>query len=231
MSPTIRLATPADIARLVALNHEAYPDLVGDGIVFEAAQLAEHQARFAEGQLVAEADGQLVGAIATLVVPGAVALAQHTWSGITANGTFATHDEAGDTLYLADIYVCPRAWGRGVGRALYGALFGLGRVRKLRRAVAGGRLWGYHEVARTMTPEAYVAEVVRGTRRDRVLTSQLRAGFVIRGILHDYLHDWRSAHFATLLSADTLPHRHASDTSVTIMGPCSPTDALHSTEV
>jgi hypothetical protein len=27
----------------------------------------------------------------------------------------------------------------------------------------------------------------------------LQAGFVVRGILHDYLHDWRSKNYATLL--------------------------------
>jgi hypothetical protein len=38
-----------------------------------------------------------------------------------------------------------------------------------------------------------------GKRRDRVFTSQLRAGFAYRGILPGYLDDWRSAAFATLL--------------------------------
>ncbi len=196
----LRLATANDVRALEALNHEAYPDLVGDGVVFEASQLAEHQARFAGGQIVAEDEGELVGAIATLVVPSARALEEHTWSGITDSGTFATHDAGGDALYLADVYVSPRAWGRGVGSALYRALFALCGERRLRRVVAGGRLWGYHEVAREMTPADYVGEVVRGARKDRVLTSQLRAGFVVRGILPGYLHDWRSVHFATLLT-------------------------------
>jgi hypothetical protein len=44
-----------------------------------------------------------------------------------------------------------------------------------------------------------VDEVIRGVRRDKVLGPQLRAGFVVHGVLRDYLHDWRSASFATLL--------------------------------
>jgi GNAT superfamily N-acetyltransferase len=199
MSLSLRLAVPSDVMRLEALNHAAYPDLVGDGVVFVAAQIAEHIARFPEGQIVAELDGEIAGAIATLVVPSRLALMAHTWPEITADGTFATHDPNGDALYLADVYVDPSAWGRGVGQALYGALFDLARARKLERVVAGGRLWGYHEVASTMTPEQYVDEVVRGLRKDRVLTSQLRAGFSVQGILPGYLHDWRSAHQATLL--------------------------------
>jgi len=199
MTLALRLATQEDVTRLEALNHAAYPDLVGDGVVFVAAQIAQHIARFPEGQIVATLDGEIAGAIATLIVPSRHALAPHTWSEITADGTFATHDPSGDALYLADVYVDPNAWGRGVGQLLYGALFDLAESRGLRRTVAGGRLWGYHEVARTMTPEQYVDDVLRGVRKDRVLTSQLRAGFVVQGILPGYLHDWRSAHHATLL--------------------------------
>jgi GNAT superfamily N-acetyltransferase len=200
MTLELRLATPKDVTRLEALNHAAYPDLVGDGVVFTSRQLEQQQARFPEGQIVALSDGEIVGAIATLVVPSRAALSPHTWSSITGEGTFATHDPSGDALYLADVYVDESAWGRGVGAALYRALFALCRARAHERVVAGGRLWGYHAVARTMTPEAYVDEVVRGLRKDRVLTSQLRAGFAVSGILRDYLHDWRSAHFATLLT-------------------------------
>jgi hypothetical protein len=69
----------------------------------------------------------------------------------------------------------------------------------LARVVAGGRLWGYTDVAASMSVETYVADVLRGSLRDRVLESQVRAGFAVRGILPNYLHDWRSRHFATLL--------------------------------
>jgi len=194
----LRLAAKSDIPRLEALNRAAYPELVEDGIVFDAAQLLAQQAVFPEGQLVVEVDGVVRGAIATLVVGKEAALAPHTWSEITSYGTFAQHDPAGDTLYLADIYT----EGRGLGPVLYDALFRLCERKRLARVAAGGRLWGYHEVARTMTPAAYVDDVVRGRRKDRVLGSQLRAGFSVRGILEGYLEDWRSASFATLLVWD-----------------------------
>ncbi len=196
---SIRTATFGDVTALVTLNHAAYPDLVGEGIVFEPEQIREQLARFPEGQLVAVMDGEIVGAIATLVLPAAVALAPHTWADATGDGTFRTHRPDGDCLYLADVYVAPTAWGRGVGSALYRALFALCREKKLARVAAGGRLFGYHEVREQMTPGTYVDEVVRGVRRDQVLGSQLRAGFVVQGVMRDYLHDWRSASFATLL--------------------------------
>ncbi len=200
MSVSIRAATACDVSRLVELNRAAYPDLVEDNVVFDEAQIRSHLSVFPNGQLVAEIEGRIVGAIATMIVPRAIdPLAPHTWMGVTDGGTFVRHDPNGDTLYLADVYVDEAAWGRGVGRALYAALFDLCKRAGCRRVVAGGRLYDYDAHAEKMTPEEYVARVVRGELRDRVLVSQLRAGFSVQGILRNYLHDWRSRHFATLL--------------------------------
>jgi GNAT superfamily N-acetyltransferase len=196
----IRVATPEDSAHLAALNRAAYPDLVEDGVVFDESQLLGHTTVFPRGQLVAELDGKIAGAIATMIVPRAIdALAPHTWMGVTDGGTFVRHDPEGDTLYLADVYVAESAWGRGVGRALYEALFALCRELRLKRVVAGGRLYDYDAYADKMTPHAYIDAVVRGELKDRVLISQLRAGFTVRGVLASYLHDWRSRHYASLL--------------------------------
>ena len=200
MTLQIRLARTDDVPRLVELNRAAYPDLIEDDVVFDESQIRSHLTVFPRGQLVAELDGRIVGAIATMIVPRAIdPLAQHTWMGVTDGGTFARHDAGGDTLYLADVYVDAAAWGRGVGRALYQALFSSCRELGLRRVVAGGRLYDYDTHAATLSPEDYVARVERGELRDRVLVSQLRAGFTVRGLLADYLHDWRSRHWATLL--------------------------------
>ena len=159
-----------------------------------------HSAVFPRGQVVAEIDGVVVGAIATLILPRATdPLIAHTWYEATADGFFTTHDPEGDALYLADVYVDPAAWGRGVGMALYGGLRSLCRELRLARVVAGGRLWGYHAVAHERTPEAYIEDVVLGIRIDRVLSSQLKAGFVVRGVLPSYLPDPKSCDFASLL--------------------------------
>jgi GNAT superfamily N-acetyltransferase len=122
--------------------------------------------------------------------------------GVTDSGTFERHDGTGDTLYLADIYVDPHAWGRGVGRALYAALFDLCRRREHTRVVGGGRLHAYVDAPADLAPADYVKSVIAGERRDRVLESQLRAGFEVRGLLPRYLHDWRSRHWATLIVWD-----------------------------
>src|SRR5262249_47172298 len=149
---------------------------------------------------VMEKDGKIVGALSTFVVPpGVDACAQHTWLDITDHGTFARHDERGDTLYLADIYTHPTMWGRGLAQALYRALFALATRLGKARVVAGGRMFSYFEHADAMSPEEYIARVLRGELRDKVLTSQMRAGFTVRGVLRGYLDDPRSRNFATLL--------------------------------
>jgi GNAT superfamily N-acetyltransferase len=196
----VRRATAADVPRLVVMNHAAYPELVEANVVWNAAQLHEHLHRFPMGQLVAAVDGVATGAISTFVVPPSRdPMAQHTWLDITDHGTFASHDRRGDTLYLADVYVDPAAWGKRVSESLYAALRDTCGTLGLRRVVAGGRLWGYHEYAEEMTPGEYVDEVLQGRIRDRVLGSQLKAGFAVRGILVGYLRDPRSRDYATLL--------------------------------
>jgi GNAT superfamily N-acetyltransferase len=197
---SVRPATSEDVPHLVEMNHAAYPELVEENVVWNEAQLRAHLSRFAEGQLVAELGGRPMGAISTFVVPPSRdPMAQHTWLDITDDGTFASHDPRGDTLYLADIYVHPHAWGKGVGETLYGALRSLCVKLGLRRVVAGGRLWGYHEFAARMGASEYVDRVLRGEIRDRVLGSQIKAGFAVRGLLVGYLRDPRSCDYATLL--------------------------------
>ena len=200
-----RQATRGDVVRLVEMNRAAYPDLVGEGVVWDAAQLRDHLTVFPRGQRVAMIDGAIVGAFSSFITPrGLDPLAPHTWLGITGGGHLGGHDLFGDTLYLADIYVDPAQWGRGVGAALYAELFELCDALDLRRVVAGGRLWGYHENAAAMSPEDYVRRVMARQLDDRVLRSQLKAGFEVRGILPDYLLDPRSKNFATLLEWKSL---------------------------
>lgn len=199
-APTVRAVAPTDIRRVVLLNHAAYPDLIGDNIVLTEAQIQSHLDVFPEGQRIAELGGVAVGAISTFIVsPTINPMRLHTWLEITDEGYFRNHDMSGDTLYLADIFVDPAAWGFGVGGALYAELRNVCQRFGLRRIVAGGRLFSYHEHAHEMTPATYIEEVTARRIHDRVLRSQLKAGFVVRGILPEYLADRRSRNFATLL--------------------------------
>jgi GNAT superfamily N-acetyltransferase len=154
---TLRLAATEDISHLVELNKKCFPAMAEENVVWTRGHLAAHQKVFPEGQIVAEVDGTLVGAVASLIVSlGNDPYRSHTYSGITDGGYFYNHDPEGDTLYGADVYVDPDIRGMGIGALLYEARRQLCKKLNLKRILAGGRLHGYKEHAQEMRPEEYI---------------------------------------------------------------------------
>ena len=199
-SVTLREATRADIPALIALNKAAYPTLAEENVVWGERHLLSHQRVFPQGQILAECEGRIVGAVATLVVDlGPDPLRHHTWSGITDGGYFTNHNPAADTLYGADVCVHPDYRGRHIGAALYEARRQLCRRLNKRRILAGGRLWNYRDHAARMSAEEYAQRVVSGELRDLVLSFQLREGFLLRGVMANYLHDPLSCNHGSLI--------------------------------
>lgn len=196
----VREASYDDIAALVALNRVAYPTMAEDNVVWAESHLRSHLRVFPQGQLVALRDGVILGSCSSLIVNmGRDPLRPHTWAGITDSGYFTNHDPSGDTLYGADVCVHPDARGAGIGHALYDARRALCRRLNLRRILAGGRLFNYCEHHEAVSPEEYIARVVRGQLSDLVLSFQTREGFQVRGVLSNYLRDRQSMNFASLI--------------------------------
>lgn len=205
----IREATREDIPALLALNRAAYPVLADENVVWGETHLRSHLRIFPQGQIVAEVNGEILGAVSSLLVDlGADPLRHHTWAGITDSGYFTNHNPNADTLYGADVYVHPKARGLGIGAALYEARRQLCRRLNKRRILAGGRLWNYSEYADKMSPQEYAYQVAAGELKDLVLSFQLREGFVLRGVMSNYLNDPKSHNHASLvewLSPDYQP--------------------------
>lgn len=199
-SVTIRLLAEDDLDTLVELNKKAFPLMAEENVVWSKRQLRNHMRVFPEGQLIAEADGRIVGAVASLIVHmGTDPYRTHTYAGITDGGYFHNHNPQGDTLYGADVYVDPDCQGQGVGSVLYEARRTLCKRLNLRRILAGGRINGYDEHSSELSPEEYVQKVVKGELTDPVLSFQLKEGFVVRGILRNYIADPRSHNCASLI--------------------------------
>lgn len=202
-----RLARDDDVAAVIALQRRVYPTIAP----WSPARLREQLEVFPQGQVVAEADGGLVGYAGSLVVQWDHWAESHTWREITGAGTFEHHDPLGRTLYGAEVFVDPQMQGSGLGHLLYEARRSICRVMNLKRIIACGRLPGYHAHAGELGAEAYAQRVVWGDLRDPVLSFQLREGFSYCGVIDGYIpEDAESRGFASIivwLNADYDPSR------------------------
>jgi GNAT superfamily N-acetyltransferase len=167
------------------------------------AQLASHLRVFPEGQFVAlhMQTGELVGMASSLIVRWEDYGLGANWRDFTDGGMFTNHDPRhGRTLYGAEVMVHPRWQGKGVGKQLYAARRALACELGLLRIRAGARLRDYHRHAARLTPEQYVAAVVRGGLGDRTLSFQLGQGFRVIGVVAGYLaHDPESLGYAAVI--------------------------------
>jgi len=178
------------VAQLEAVQRAAFPTLAEDEII-TAAHYAEHIRRFPEGQLaVLNAAGQVV-ACSTDFRTNAVDFNafEHRYIDAVAHNWLSRHDPQGAWLYGADIGVLPAYRQRGIARRLYEARRHLIRCLNLRGHVAGGLLKGFSAYKASMSVEAYVAKVIGGELFDPTVSVQLRCGFTVHGIIHDYVHD------------------------------------------
>ena len=193
----IRQRRPEDTPQIIGIFQAIYPGSPS----WTPEQLTSHLNVFPEGQLVAEAEGRIVGMAASLIVLWDDYTMDTSWREFTDYGTFRNHDpERGHTLYGAEIMVHPEWQGAGIGKLLYGARRQLVARLGLLRIRAGARLAGYHRYADTLSPEDYVRRVVAGALSDPTLSFQLSRGFVVIGVARDYLrHDPESHGHAAVI--------------------------------
>lgn len=194
----VRRATADDVPALYACQAAAYANY-GPGALCTERQLTMQIKAFPEGQLVATVGKQIVGYAMSLIVHLDDKSPWYSYVEITGNGTFSTHDPAGEDLYGADIAVHPDFRGNWISGKLYEARMNILKRFNLRRLVAGGRIPGYREYAGRLSAEEYVEQVCRGTLRDPALTAHLKAGFKVKGVHMEYIRDEQSLNYATFL--------------------------------
>jgi predicted amidohydrolase/GNAT superfamily N-acetyltransferase len=193
---TVRQMTAEDVPAVVSLQKRVFPDMLS----WTPEELERHQVVFPEGQLVAvDEAGKIRGSASSLIIDWDDYSESAKWSAITGRGSFSTHNPLGKTLYGADMCVDPQARKHGIGSLFYNARKKLIRDRGLKRLLTGGRIPGYAEVAQSMTPQEYVADVVRGKRKDPTLSFQLGNGLIVLDVVPQYLEDVESRCYATLL--------------------------------
>ena len=194
--PLIRHTRSSDIKPLLELQERVYPTIRP----WPESSLRQQIETFPQGQIVAEVDGQLVGAASSLMILWDEWDVEHTWKEITSRGSFDTHNPEGRTLYGAEVFVHPELRGAGIGHALYRGRRQICRKLNLKRIIACGRLPGYHHHADQISALLYAQKVVWGDILDPVLNFQLREGFDFCGTVEGYLpDDLDSLGFASLI--------------------------------
>lgn len=181
----IRHTRSTDIQPLIELQKHVYPTIQP----WRESLLLKQLDTFPQGQIVAELDGQLVGAASSLIVLWDEWSVNHTWKEITARGSFKTHNPEGRTLYGAEVFVHPELRGAGIGHAIYRGRRQICKKLNLKRIIACGRLPGYHHHADHISALFYAQKVVWGDLIDPVLSFQLREGFNFCGTVEGYLSD------------------------------------------
>ena len=195
---TVRLMQPGDFQAISALCGMVYPTETP----YTQAELAQHLARFPQGQFVVEhtPTGQVAGVHFTLQLMLRHFHVDDSWDEFTARGTFADHDPAGHTLYGADLFVHPAHQHHGLGRWLTLAARDLVVQRSLWRMVGGSRMPGYGKVAGQVPPDTYIAQVKQAQRVDPVLTVHIHDGWDPVTAVRGYLpHDEESAGWAAVI--------------------------------
>ena len=160
---------------------------------------------FPEGQLCIEIEGVVVAIALAIIVDSNKLSALHTFSEVTDNFNFSTHDSDGDVLYGIEVFVHPDHRGLRLGRRLYEARKELCENLNLRSILAGGRIPNYSQYASEMTPREYIDKVKKREIIDPTLTFQLSNDFHVSKVLRGYdPQDKDSCSYATLLEWDNI---------------------------
>jgi GNAT superfamily N-acetyltransferase len=199
----LRTRQSEDIPGVIELMKRVYVQPHGPEAVWPAETLRQHLRVFPEGQLlILDGQGKVIADSTSMLLSAERALRPHRWSEITDRGSLASHDSNGKVFYGVDLAVDPEYQGMGLAHILYAARISLAIEKGCRSFVAGARMPGYHLASDLLTPENYLTLVERGLLFDPTLSKQLRLGFVLRGLLPNYISDPESRDCAALISME-----------------------------
>ncbi|MEW8986625.1 MAG: GNAT family N-acetyltransferase [Bacillus sp. (in: firmicutes)] len=188
-----------DFPRLIQIQQECFPPPFPSELWWNEMQLKNHVTLFPEGALCVEVDGKLAGSMTSLLVDFDPNHPDHSWEVITDNGYIRNHKQSGNTLYVVDISVRPKYRKLGLGKWLMFSMYDVVVHKGLTRLLGGGRMPGYHKVAKELSPEQYLDAVVSGTMKDPVITFLLRCGRTPVKVVPNYLDDEESRNNGVLL--------------------------------
>jgi len=173
--------------------------MANPGDLLSEADIRAYAKVFPEGYFVAMVDGAPVGMGAGIYLDFDFDNPQHSIGEITGEHQCGNHDPDGAWYYGTDITVLPEYRGRGIGKMLYERRKALVIEDRKRGIIAGGSLPGYYAHKADMSIDQYVDKVIAGELYDPTLSFQMSNGFVVRGLLENYLEDEADDGWAALI--------------------------------
>jgi predicted amidohydrolase/GNAT superfamily N-acetyltransferase len=115
----------------------------------------------------------------------------HTYREVVGDGHLRNHDPSGDYLYGIDVFVHPEFRGLRLGRRLYDARKELAEQLNLKGILLGGRIPGYKNHHKDISPKKYTELVMKREIHDPVLSFQLANDFHVKKVIRNY---WPADH-------------------------------------
>ena len=182
-------ATAAEHAeQLEQLQIACYPTLA-DSQRLKARHYLKHIELFPEGQFVVVDGIKVVGMTTSIIVSDESLDGEHTFDDFYAEGWLTPHDPNGTWLYGIDVGTAKDYRGRGVARAMYVARHETVSEFGLKGQCTVGMLSGYGAVAANMRAEEYYRRLEAGEIKDPTISAQIKIGFILSGLIPNYLDD------------------------------------------
>lgn len=193
----VRQARFSDAADMEAVQKASFPTLSEEELI-TTAHFIRHIELFAEGQIVIEHEGRIIGSTSTIRYH--YADHPHTFLEISDNLWFGTHEPDGEWLYGMDMGILPEYRGRGLAKHMYRARHELCKNLGLKGQITVGMLNGYDGVRDQYDIHAYFDLVRNRKHFDPTLTVQMNAGFDPISLIEDYLDDPRCGNAGVFLA-------------------------------
>ncbi len=172
---------------------------------WKKAQIETLVNKFPEGQVVLKVNEEIVACALSIIVKYDDFKGQYTYEQVTGDYKFTTHDNDGDVLYGIEVFIKPKYRGMRLGRRLYDYRKELCENMNLRGIAFGGRIPGYHNHAKDMSPKEYIEKVRMKEINDPVLNFQMSNDFHVSRVLKNYLDgDKASMEYGVLLEWDNI---------------------------